>query len=861
MLAPAGSQESLRAALWSGADAVYFGLQDGFNARARAANFSLRDLAATVARVHRAGARAYVTLNTLIFEPELDALERVLRAVAASGVDALIVQDPAVCLLARVICPDLELHASTQMTIAEPAAAAFATALGVTRIVVPRELSISEIRRFRAGTDAELEVFVHGALCVSWSGQCLTSEAWGGRSANRGQCAQSCRMPYELVVDGKVRPLGDVRYLLSPKDLAGARAVPDLLDLGVHGLKIEGRQKSAGYVATATGGYRRWVDALAEGGDRAAAERRLADDLLQMSLSYTRGFSDGFFGGSDHQTLVEGRFPKHRGVYVGRVTRLDAERVIVRTGDPDGRPWTGALAVRERPAGPVGEPSDELRAAGDVAALELRAGMGVVFDQGDPEDRSEPGGPVFSVERRGDELLLGFGKPGPDLSRVKVGDRVFANSDPAVGAAAARGSREDAPEPEGRVSVDVRVAGGLGEPLTATAEACGHAVRVQSATALGRARGAGLDEALVRDKLGAFGGTPFRLGRLSLAPESVGLYVPPGQLKQLRRDLVAALLPRVERGAPRRVDTSPAYARAAATIAASRAALGQPAVVPMLRSDEQLAAAIDFGVEEVELDWMEFVGLGKAFERARSAGLRVTVATTRVGKPGEDALVERVLRLEPDGVLVRHFGALMRCLRRRDEQGAAFELHGDFSLNAANSLTARHLLGMGLATITASFDLDEAQLLAMLEKVEPSRVAVVAHHRIPTFHTEHCVYSHLLSNGRDFRSCGRPCEEHEVALRDHTGREHPVIVDVGCRNTVFHHAPQQSSEWTAALRERGVRRFRVEFVRETAREVGDVLLAWRDHLGGRIDAATLAARTGATGQVGVAQGGMKLLAE
>ncbi len=306
VLAPAGSLPSLLAALQHGADAVYFGLQEGFNARARAANFALEALPGLVARIHRAGARAYVTLNTLVFEPELPALERVLRGIAASSVDALIVQDPAVCLLARSVCPELELHASTQMTIAEPAAAPFAQALGVTRIVVPRELSVAEIRQFAAGTDAELEVFVHGALCVSWSGQCLTSEAWGGRSANRGQCAQSCRMPYELVVDGQLRPLGDVQYLLSPKDLAGANAVPELLQIGVHGLKIEGRQKGPQYAATATGGYRRWVDAMAHGGHRKAAERQLAGDLLAMTLSYSRGFGDGFFAGSDHQTLVEG---------------------------------------------------------------------------------------------------------------------------------------------------------------------------------------------------------------------------------------------------------------------------------------------------------------------------------------------------------------------------------------------------------------------------------------------------------------------------------------------------------------------------------------------------------------------------
>ena len=220
ILAPAGDLESLRAALASGADAVYFGLDEGFNARARAENFSLQTLPATVALIHRAGARAYVTLNTLIFEPELPVLEHLLRGIASAGVDALIVQDPAVALLARTLCPQLELHASTQMTLSSAEGSRFAKGLGFTRMVVPRELSVTEIRRLASQTDLELEVFIHGALCMSWSGQCLTSEAWGGRSANRGQCAQSCRLPYELVVDGQTRDLGEVKYLLSPKDAA-----------------------------------------------------------------------------------------------------------------------------------------------------------------------------------------------------------------------------------------------------------------------------------------------------------------------------------------------------------------------------------------------------------------------------------------------------------------------------------------------------------------------------------------------------------------------------------------------------------------------------------------------------------------
>ncbi|MBL8730845.1 MAG: DUF3656 domain-containing protein [Planctomycetes bacterium] len=859
VLAPAGSMPALLAALQHGADAVYFGLQDGFNARARAANFDLTTLPAVVARIHRAGARAYVTLNTLVFEPELPAMERVLRAIAASGVDAVIVQDPAVCLLARVLCPELELHASTQMTIAEPAAAAFATALGVSRIVVPRELSIAEIERFAAATTAELEVFVHGALCVSWSGQCLTSEAWGGRSANRGQCAQSCRMPYELVVDGELRPLGDVRYLLSPKDLAGARAVPELLRLGVHGLKIEGRQKGPVYVATATGGYRRWVDALTSGADAKTAERRLAQDLLSMSLAYTRGFGDGFLGGSDHQTLVEGRFPKHRGVFVGRVVRVVGDQVVVREA-ADGRPWTGALALDERPVGPVGQRSVTLPAAGDAAPLQLRPGLGVVFDQGDPEDRQEPGGPLFAVDVRGHELWLGFGSPGPDLSRVAAGDRVFATSDPAEQSEALAAVRENV-EPGGRNVVDLVVRGGPGTPLQVLARCRGFTAAATSRSALQPARGQGLDRSILTDKLAAFGGTPFRLGELDLAGLAAGRHVPASELKELRRELVQALLPQIERGPVRTVDASPALPRLTATFAdLVPAPPGPPTVVPLLRTDEQLDAAIAAGCREVELDWMELVGLGQAFARARQAGLVVTVATTRVGKPGEDALLERLRRLQPDGLLVRHLGALMRA-RDWVAAGDRLVLHGDFSLNATNSLTACHLLRLGLGTVTAAFDLDEAQLAAMQRSLPKGRLAVVVHHRIPTFHTEHCVYSHLLSNGRDFHGCGRPCERHQVALRDHLGREHPVIVDVGCRNTVFHHAPQQAAAWAPKLVAAGVLRFRVEFVRESGAVVAAVIGAWRDLLAGRIDAAELARRTGADSQIGVAQGGMKLLAE
>ncbi|MGA0059598.1 MAG: DUF3656 domain-containing U32 family peptidase [Planctomycetota bacterium] len=848
ILAPAGSAEALAAALAHGADAVYFGLQDGFNARARAANFSLDGLDEVVRRIHRAGARAYLTLNTLVFEQELPALENVLRRIAASGVDALIVQDPAVCLLARAVCPELELHASTQMTIASPTGARFAARLGVTRIVVPRELSVREIAEFAAGTDRELEVFVHGALCVSWSGQCLTSEAWGGRSANRGQCAQSCRMPYDLIVDGHKQELADVRYLLSPKDLAGVHAVPELIAAGVHCLKIEGRQKNAQYVATATGGYRRWLDAVAAGGDLRDARRQLGEDLLAMSVSYTRGFSDGFLAGSDHQTLVEGRFPKHRGVAVGRVVEVARASVLVDRG-AEVRPWTGGLAQSAKRTTPRGELASPLAEHTGTAALELRPGLGVVFDQGDPEAKDEPGGPLFRVEELGDgRVRLGFGRPGPDLRRVRAGDRVWVTNDPQVGALHAAIPEE----PAGRIPVSLKISGQVGQPLRIEAWSGAHRAVAETEVALGEARARGLDRATLEAKVGAFGGTPFHAAQsFDLDGLGEGLHVPVAELKAARRRVVRSLLEQIERGPVRTVHAEPALARLRAALASGiEARPGEVQLVPLVRSEVQLDAVLAAGVEEVELDWMEFTGLGRACERARAAGVRVTVATPRIGKPGEEALDERIHRLAPDGVLLRHWGAVERFLELR-AGGFAGALHGDFSLNVTNSMTALHLLGLGLDTVTASFDLDEEQLLALLPGVPAGRLAAVVHHRIPTFHTEHCVYAHTLSEGRDYRSCGRPCERHEVAIRDHLGRDHPVIVDVGCRNTVFHHAPQQSAKVVPQLVAGGLRRLRLEFVREDARAVEGALSAWRRVLDGSLDAAGLERRTGAESFIGV----------
>lgn len=856
VLAPAGDRDTLAAGLAAGADAVYFGLDDGFNARARATNFASAALGDVIAWIHRAGVRAYVALNTLVFEPELPVVEQLIRRVAAAGADAIIVQDPAVALLARAICPDLEIHASTQMTASSPLAAELLRGLGLARVVVPRELSIDEIRMYAAGTSLPLEVFIHGALCVSWSGQCLSSEAWGGRSANRGQCAQACRLPYQLIVDGSERDLGDVAYLLSPRDLTGLSAVPRLVEIGVAALKIEGRLKGPHYVATAVAQYRA-ATAAAAGQPPPAPAVRIPGDEPSLHIAYSRGVSRGFLDGADHQTLVEGRFPQHRGVPLGRVVKVHGDSVLV-AADPGQRVVTGGLAVLPGGGARGGEPDAGAqppgaapRAAGESATTRVapRAGMGVVFDRGRPGEHEE-GGPIFSVSESPAGTWLRFGRPGPSLARVHAGDRVWITSDPQISRAGEKAA-EAGRAALGRIAVDMTVRGALGTPLEVVAVARGHTVRAATRGVLEAARGAGLTGELAADKLGSLGGTPFHLGAIDSAGIAPGLHLPVGELKELRRAVVGQLTAAIER-----VERTIAAGPAVPALRTAPAALdGDPVIVPLCRTDAQLDAVLDAGAREVELDWMELVGLSRAVLRARRRGARVGVATLRVQKPGEECIDQHLARLAPDHVLVRSWGSLAAFLRRP----APPELHGDFSLNVTNSITAGWVLGHGVTTLTAAHDLDREQLLALLDQVPAGRIAVTVHHHVPTFHTEHCVYAHLLSTGRDYKTCGRPCEQHQVALRDRVGLVHPVVVDVGCRNTVFNAQAQSAASLVPELLARGVRRFRVELVRESAEETARVYTAYVQLAAGQLAPREVVRRAAVHEQFGVTRGTMRTL--
>src|SRR6476659_15772 len=325
LLAPAGDRLCITAAVENGADAVYFGLECGFNARARATNLHLDALPEVMSYLHERGVRGYVTLNTLVFPSELKTVEQHIVQLTEVGVDAVLVQDLGLVRLLRAVSPELAVHASTQMTLTSGECIRAAAELGIERVVLARELSIPEIQTIHSQTAVELEVFVHGALCVAYSGQCLTSESLGGRSANRGQCAQACRLPYDLICDGRDVDLGEQKYLLSPQDLAAYDLIPDLIEAGVCSFKIEGRLKTPEYVANIVRHYRQAIDAALAGKNAEFTSR----DVEEMELSFSRGFSHGWLEGCDHKMLVPATSSSKRGVLLGQVRGVRKGRVIV----------------------------------------------------------------------------------------------------------------------------------------------------------------------------------------------------------------------------------------------------------------------------------------------------------------------------------------------------------------------------------------------------------------------------------------------------------------------------------------------------------------------------------------------------
>ena len=788
VMSPAGYWPQLNAAVEAGADAVYFGLTH-FSARAKV-GFALDELHEVIQTLQRRNVRGFVTFNTLVYGHELAEASRAIAAIAEAGVDAIIVQDIGVAALARQIAPNLEVHGSTQMSVTNVAGVEFARRLGANRVVLARELSLAEIRSIKEQTDVELEIFVHGALCVSYSGQCFSSEAWGGRSANRGQCAQACRLPYDLMVDGKHKPLADARYLLSPGDLMAIDHVEEMVDIGIASLKIEGRYKDAEYVALTTRAYRAAVDAaLAK-----RSQKISRDEKLLLEQVYSRGLGDFFIGGTNHQQVVNGRAPRHRGICVGTVAQVGEQHIII-----------------------------------EPRTVPLKAGDGIVFDAADwrsPEEREE-GSRIFSVTNMANgNVSLSFGRRAINHTRVRPGDLVWRTNDVDVAKAAKPYIEPHLPVTRQPIEIFFDMTFDLRLQMTWQLFYRPEAqVVILLDPPVTEEPQRPVSEEFLLKQLGRLGGTYYQLARVENR-SGIELSLAPSYLNTIRREAVA-LLDAVLAA----VDVGTVHEPVAVLAAAQEQIVREPdtnapvQLHVMVRQAWQLPAAIAARPASITLDYLELYGLKDAVASVKEAGITVQVASPRVLKPGEARITQFLTKLDCP-VLVRGAGYI-------DElRDAGVTMVGDFSLNAANGLSAQLLRDAGITRLAPTHDCNAAQITDMVTQLGGSSIEVIAYHHLPVFHTEHCVFCRFLSSGTSYKDCGRPCESHQVGLRDKHGRIHPVIADVGCRNTVFGAEAQEGTKHLAGWLSAGVKHIRLEFVHESAADVSAVIALYQDGIAG-----------------------------
>jgi putative protease len=579
-----------------------------------------------------------------------------------------------------------------------------------------------------------------------------------------------------------------------------------------------------------------------------------------MEMAFSRGLYTGWFHGVNNQELVHGRFGKKRGVYLGQVLAVRGDSVLVGLAGQL-QPGDGIVFDAGRP----GEPEQGGRVYQVETGSEARRALARETTAPRVNSAPVPGHTHESVGREAESTppdlppaLLFFGTGDLDLRRVHPGDRLWKTSDPGLERSLRQSFEGEVPRFQRPVQIELHGRAGLPLSLIARDED-GIEVRMESAMPLAVAGKQPLSMGRLREQLGRLGGTPFKLGELNNYLEG-DVLLPISELNRLRRDFVSRLLslraePRGWRlvAGPLGVWECDGKSKSEPPVVSS-AGVSVPQLLVLVRDLAQLDAALAAGVEIVYCDFEDPRKYREAVKRFRRETHRPTssaifVAPPRVSKPGEDWILNQVRSCEPDGYLVRNFDHLKFFQTGRRV--------GDYSLNVANRVAAGYFkTRFDLERITPSYDLNFAQLEALLRAAPPHWFEVTLHQHIPMFHMEHCVFCAFLSTGTNYTNCGRPCDTRELKLRDRVGAEHPVKADAGCRNTVFNALAQTGADYASRMIALGVRHFRLEFLNETPSVVAQTLDRYGQLLRGQISGPDLWRDLKLLNQLGVTRGQM-----
>lgn len=742
-----------------------------FNARDEGAQLTFEELEQACAMAKSHGVRVYLTLNILLKPHELaDALLHLGDAIDR-GIDAVIVQDLGLIRLIQQVYPGFEIHGSTQMTVHDVSGARLAQEMGIERVVMARENTLDDLRAVRGAVpDLGIETFVHGALCISYSGQCLMSGMISERSANRGSCAQSCRKEYSLRDDSSGEVL-DRGYLISARDLAAHDVLPDLADIGVGCLKIEGRKKKPEYVAVAVERYRAVLDGIEAGRPQPAAPQQV-QELVQI---FSRGFTVGMYKGRGGRDYVTRNQPDNRGAELGVVTGWERGELVIEVNQP------------------------------------VEPGDGLGFEPPPGTDRPAIG---FSVERvRTLATRDGIHRQSvASRTRVPVGWRVVRSSHAAL-LARARQAVERTPLPAARLTrLDVTVAGHAGGSLRAVFRTAGAEVAVESRTPLAPAQKHGLDPSRLREQLGRLGGTPFTLGTLDHAGLGTGLFVPVSELNRMRQEAVEQLVLQRDWAEEARLSSRRDRVQEALSALRSGAMAGVPAtrLVAEVYSVDDARAAASSGATEVVLDpFLRHpappVSRVKALRDELDAqGVLLRLRTPTIIRPEDRPSLDKWLALDLP-IETGHVGLACELAAQGKDVVA------DYAANVFNEHTAAELFARGIGRLTASVELTVDELGALVRPWSGSGFDVVIYGRPEGMTIEHCVLSAAFD--REPTTCRDLCVKSHpvVSLDDPAGYTFPVATDTDCRNRLLHSRPIEGSEFLPALWASGIRGFRAIF--------------------------------------------------
>lgn len=742
LLAPAGNWEAFLAAMNNGADAVYLGGKS-YSARQSADNFDLQQLEEAVQHAHLRDKKVYVTVNTLIDNEEFPAVLDYLYELHKRQVDAVIVQDIGLVASCRRLLPDLRLHASTQMTVHNAEGVIFCREQGIKRVVLARELSREDISLIHAQAEGiELEAFVHGALCYAFSGQCLFSSMVGGRSGNRGRCAQPCRMAYELYnQDGQrcIDPARQGKHLLSPADLCLIDYLPELKEAGISSLKIEGRMKRPEYVAVVCRAYRDALDLLDDQSERPAAE--IKAKLLKI---FNRTFSTGYFI-ENKAAFLSTRRPNNRGVFIGRI----AEQ------------------------GPDLTASIKLQAP-------VRQGDGLVIWSG----RSKNPALTLKDFYLGDQIVKAA--DANDLIRVRLddrvsqGDRVFKTHDEDLITEAQASIQE---EEAHKLKVDARVSLLAGQSLRLVfTDDQGNRGEANTASPALEAKKHPLNEEVLRDKLGRLGNTPFTLGDLSLSGDD-NLMIPFSDLNEVRRQAIDNLMQDRLKKHQQPVSSARSFQQGKQQLLQRLPAVKNrsPLLTVMVSTAGQAKAALEHGADRVLLG-LEGLGSHRRPGKTERRELiqwnsrhdhKVIPVLPRIHLPGDLHAYRNIIDEGFASLMVGNWGDLQWGI----EQGIS--LLADYSLNIFNACSLQFLLNLGLETVCLSPELNFTQLQSFRDF---AKVEMMVHGELMLMESRHCMLGSTLGVARGNCSV---CSRESFYLQDEKGFQFPVATDADCRFYVF----------------------------------------------------------------------------